>query len=73
MSSDHLNGLIWMDGWLVPVQSANVHVLSHTLMSGSVSTRRLPRDTSPYIADLAIRKVRAHVGLVRGLDRVMDL
>ena len=35
MSNDHRNGLIWMDGRLVPWHSANAHILSHTMHHGS--------------------------------------
>lgn len=35
MSSDYQNGLIWMDGRLVPWHSANTHILSHTMHHGS--------------------------------------
>jgi branched-chain amino acid aminotransferase len=35
MSSDYRNGLIWMDGCLVPWHSANAHILAHTMHHGT--------------------------------------
>lgn len=35
MSGDYRNGLIWMDGRLVPWHSANAHILSHTMHHGT--------------------------------------